>query len=76
MVTLFCIVKMGTFVNRIKVFTGLLFEVTLLVMLAPEGLYLLPPPWNMRYIDFQIIVWLVVLIFLLHQAYREKRGYD
>jgi len=49
------------------------FRHALLTMMAPEGLYLLPLPWNMRYVEFQVNVWLLVLLFLLHHGYREKR---
>jgi len=72
MVALFRIVKQGSSSDRIKVSAGMLLGISMLASMAPGGLYLLPPPWNMLYVDGQIVVWLVMLVFLLDRAWREK----
>jgi len=56
---------------RDRVAAGVLRALTLLVMLAPGGLYLLPPPWNTLYVIGQILVWIVCLIYLLDLTPRE-----
>jgi hypothetical protein len=43
-------------------------------MLAPGGLFLFPPPWNMRYVAAQIVIWILGLIFLVAQARIEKQS--
>ena len=45
---------------------GILFGITLPFTIAPGGLYLLPPPWNLAYVEVQTVIWLIVLGFLLH----------
>jgi hypothetical protein len=52
---------------------GILFAMTTIVMLAPGGLYLFPPPWNQLYVGVQTLLWLAGLLFLLQQARLEKR---
>ena len=47
---------------------GALFAVTLLTLMAPGGLYLLPRPWNLVYVAGQTCVWGAVLAFLLVHA--------
>jgi glycosyl transferase family 87 len=54
------------------VVAGVLLTATLLVMLAPGGLYLFPPPWNLLYETGQIIVWIIGLIVLLDLTRRDK----
>jgi len=73
MVTLFRIAKRGPSENAGDVVAGVLLGVTLLLMLAPGGLFLLPPPWNTVYVFGQVIVWIVTLVFLLGQAQTEHR---
>jgi hypothetical protein len=51
---------------------GALLAATLLVMLAPGGLYLFPPPWKLLYVTGQSIVWIIGLIVLLDLTRREK----
>ena len=51
---------------------GALLGITLLASIAPGGLYLFPEPWNTRYVNGQVIVWGVVLIFLLNRTRRDK----
>lgn len=73
MVTLFRMAKRGPSDHAEDVIAGVLLGVTLLLMLAPGGLFLLPPPWNTVYVFGQVIVWIVTLVFLLGQAQAEKR---
>lgn len=73
MVTLFRIAKQGPSTGGSDVIAGALLGVTMLVMIAPGGLYLLSPPWNMFYTNMQMITWLTVLIFLVNRTQREKK---
>ena len=72
MIALFRIAKQSPSTDSRGVLAGLLLSITVLLMLAPGGLFLFPPPWNMLYMSLQTIVWIVVLIFLLDQAGREQ----
>jgi hypothetical protein len=47
---------------------GALFAITLLTLMAPGGLYLLPGPWDQFYVAVQTVVWCGVLVFLLARA--------
>jgi hypothetical protein len=71
MIAFFRVAKQAL-VARDRVVAGALFTITLLVMLAPGGLFLFPPPWNMLYVTGQIIVWMIGLIVLLDLTWREK----
>lgn len=51
---------------------GLLFAVTLLTLVAPGGLYLLPRPWNQVYVVAQTVVWVAVLVLLLVRARAQR----
>jgi hypothetical protein len=72
MIALFRIAKQSPSTDSRGVLAGLLLSITVLLMLAPGGLFLFPPPWNMLYASLQTIVWIVVLIFLLEQTRREQ----
>ncbi len=72
MVALFRVAKQEP-ADGIGVVAGALLSITLLVMLAPGGLYLFPPPWKMLYVTGQIIVWLIGLIALLYLTQRENK---
>jgi hypothetical protein len=72
MIALFRIAKQGSSADGSDVVAGVLLVITLLTTLAPGGLYLFPSPWNTLYVAGQAFVWIVVLIFLLDQARREK----
>jgi hypothetical protein len=71
MVALFRVAKQSP-VSRERVMSGGLLAITLLMMLAPGGLYLLPPPWKMLYVTGQIFAWLITLIFLFFLTQRER----
>jgi hypothetical protein len=53
---------------------GPLLAITILTLLAPGGLYLLPMPWNKLYVLLQTITWVAVLIFLLNHARLERKA--
>ena len=72
-VALFRIAKCGPADHAADVIAGVLLGVTVLLMLAPGGLFLLPPPWDTVYVFGQVIVWIVTLVFLLEQAQAENR---
>jgi hypothetical protein len=73
MIALFRIAKQQpiTWANRIAI---MLLVITMIAMLAPGGLFLLPPPWNMRYVTGQIIVWTIGVIFLAVRASHERKA--
>ncbi|MFH1964258.1 MAG: hypothetical protein ABIJ42_01825 [Acidobacteriota bacterium] len=47
--------------------------ITMLFMIAPGGLYLLPSPWKELYTGGQTVIWLAILTFLCWYIHREKR---
>ena len=67
MIALFRLAKQRPTTAGADVVAGILLAITMLVMLAPGGLFLFPPPWNMRYVAGQVIVWIIGLIFLLRR---------
>jgi len=73
MIALFQIAKRGSPANGKDVTAGVLLGITMLVALAPARLYIAPPPWNVFLITLQVIVWMAILIFLLHQPWEEKK---
>jgi hypothetical protein len=75
MVALFRVAKRAS-LDKDRVLAGALLAITLLVMLAPGGLYLLPPPWNMLYVTVQVIVWIMGLIFLVVMTQRQKSAQE
>ncbi|HEY7535363.1 MAG TPA: glycosyltransferase family 87 protein [Thermodesulfobacteriota bacterium] len=72
MMALFRIAKMGAYANGRDVIAGVLLAITLLLTLAPGGLYLFPKPLNSLYAICQSIVWIIALVFLLYYARYEK----
>jgi Glycosyltransferase family 87 len=68
-VTLFRLAKGGA--NAPDRRAGALFALTLVLLLAPGGLYLLPPPWVHAYVGAQAFVWISVMGFLAMLARRE-----
>jgi hypothetical protein len=74
MIALFRLAKHHPSRPGADVVAGALLAVTILAMLAPGGLFLFPPPWNMRYVAAQIIIWILGLIFLVAQARIEKQS--
>jgi hypothetical protein len=74
MVALFRFAKRGASTEGSGVVAGVLLAITMLVMLAPGGLYLFPSPWNRLYAIWQAIVWIIMLVFLLYYARTEKNA--
>jgi hypothetical protein len=72
MVALFRIAKRGRAAGGGDVAAGVLLAATLLTTLAPGGLYLFPPPWKQLFVAAQVLVWVVVLVFFLDRARRER----
>ncbi|HIG45082.1 MAG TPA: helix-hairpin-helix domain-containing protein [candidate division Zixibacteria bacterium] len=72
LVALYRIAKQGMATGNRDVLAGLLFIFMLIMMMAPGGLYLLPPPWNGYVTQIQVVVWTGTLLFLLHQAWQER----
>ena len=72
MVALFRIAKQEP-ANGLGILASGILSITLLLMLAPGGLYLLPPPWKMLYVTGQIVVWMIGLIALLYLTQRENK---
>jgi hypothetical protein len=71
MVTLFRLARTGDGPAR-RLAAAVLFAATLAASLAPGGIFLLPPPWNLRYVNAQVVVWIAGLLFLLWTASRER----
>jgi glycosyl transferase family 87 len=72
LVALFRIAKRSESEGGRDVIAGLLFAITISAMLAPGGLYLLPPPWKIAYVIGQVMLWLTILLFLLGQVRRKR----
>lgn len=53
---------------------GALFALTLAFLLAPGGLYLLPPPWVVAYVGVQAVLWLACAGCLAMAARRDPRA--
>ena len=73
MITLFRIAKQDSSADRSAVLAGVLLAITVLAMFAPYRVLYLPSPWSLLFTGGHAIVWIVVLIFLLYQAYQEKK---
>ena len=73
MVAFFRIAKERSSLSNTGILAGILLAVTILASLAPGGLFLFPAPWNSWYVAGQVVVWVAGLIFLLDQAWIERR---
>jgi hypothetical protein len=73
MVAFFRIAKERSPSSNTGILAGILLAATMLASLAPGGLFLFPAPWNSRYVAGQVVVWFVGLVFLLRQAWVERR---
>jgi len=72
MVALHRLASHGPTRRNLDVAAGLLLAATLVTMMAPGGLYLLPAPWNKAWSGVQVAVWLADLAFLLAAAHAER----
>ncbi|MCP4399854.1 MAG: hypothetical protein GY801_21435 [bacterium] len=74
MLALFRIAKHEEPPRDYHIIAGLLFGMTLLVMIAPGGQYLLPIPWNRYFMMVQTTIWLAVLVFLVVVVHKKWAG--
>ncbi len=72
MIALFRVTKQDSFRKRIKLLAGCLLAVTLMLMLVPGNIFLLPHPYRTIYVSWQVAVWIIVLLFISHCARRER----
>jgi Glycosyltransferase family 87 len=70
MIVLFRLTKLEASAPGTSPTAGLLLALTLLFMLAPGGLFTLPPPLDTVYVAAQLVVWLLGLAFLVACAER------
>lgn len=73
LLALWATAKSGADEKPARVLAGLLFALTTALMLAPGGLFLLPPPWKGLYVAAQVALWLADLGFLVWAAPRSAR---
>jgi hypothetical protein len=73
MVALFRITKRGGLADSSDVVAGVLLTVLVLAMLAPARLQFPSSPWLPLFAAGHVSVWLVVLLFLLRQAWIERK---
>jgi hypothetical protein len=72
-ITLFRITKREPSANGSDAIAGVLLAITVLSMLAPYRVQNLPSPWYLLFTGGHALIWVLTLIFLLYQAWREKR---
>lgn len=72
MVALFRIAKMGPSEQGDDLLAGVLLRLMVLTLIAPGGLFLFSPHWNMLYVKVQLVVWITVLVFFCNLTRREK----
>jgi hypothetical protein len=68
MIALFRWIKQREEVDGYTLLAGALLGTTLVVTIAPGGVYLLPEPFKTLYIGLQALVWITDLAFLLSIA--------
>jgi len=73
-VALFRIAKRGPHPDGCDVTAGVLLAMTWVMMLGPPRLSIIGPFWDSLFRTGQAILWILVLIFLLDWAQREKKG--
>ena len=74
MISVFRISKAPVVSLKTRTTAAILFAVCLVFMIAPGGLYLLPPPLNRVYVAVQVCIWLTMLVFLLNFARHSQRS--
>ena len=72
MIALYRLAGGGPTHRNLDVWAGVLLASTLVMMVAPGGLYLLPAPWNQVWSGVQVSVWLADLALLLVAAHAER----
>lgn len=72
MIALFRWIKQREEVDGYTLLAGALLGTTLVVTIAPGGVYLLPEPFKTLYIGMQTLVWIADLAFLLSIARQDR----
>jgi hypothetical protein len=72
LLALFRIARDGNGRRDLDLLAGALFTATLLLMLAPGGVYALPPPWNDLWVNVATTVWIADLAFLVYVARHDR----
>jgi hypothetical protein len=73
MIALFRIAKRGPFIHGEDVTAGLLLGITILIMCGSARPLSAPSPWNELFKAVHVIVWMMILVFLLHQTLEEEK---
>ena len=71
MLALFRIAKRGAPAEGRDVLAGILLAIMIVIMLAPARLQFPTSPWLPLFVTIHAVVWLVVLLFLLRQAWLD-----
>lgn len=72
MIALFRWIKQQEAVDGYSLLAGALLGMTLVVTIAPGGLYLLPAPFDSIYVAVQTSIWIADLAFLFSFARRDR----
>jgi hypothetical protein len=67
-VTLFRMVKQCDAGDGVGAVPQLLLALSVTIMLAPGGLYLLTPPWTTIYVAAHTLVWFAVMAYFVRRA--------
>ncbi len=74
LIALFRTAKQSIASSDQRFIAAILFALTLVFMIAPGGLYLLPPPWSQIYVNLQALIWICDLFFLVALARHVTRA--
>ena len=74
MIALFRVAKSSSQPELPTLLAGTLLGVCTFMMLAPGGHFLFPPPSAKVYMSVLSSVWLIILVFLVRLAWKERRG--
>lgn len=74
MIALFRIMKSASLMGLWKPALWIYLHITMLFMIAPGGLYLLPSPWKEFYLAVQVVIWISLLGFLAWSVHEDKKS--
>jgi len=74
MIALFRVAKSASQPELPTLLAGTLLGICMFMMLAPGGHFLLPPPSAIVYMSVLSSVWLIILVFLVRLAWKERKG--
>lgn len=74
MISLFRVAKSISSSESISLTAGTLLGACMLMMLAPGGHFLLPPPWISVYMTVLVSIWLIIFAFLVRLAWKDRKG--